>query len=596
MTIGRRLQAGLLAAALFVLPLACWASAQVENLLTQADAIRTSDPKKFMSLVDQLDKLSAEATPEQLQHLRYLDAYRLALGGKFEAAISDLAKLFGEVKDANLRIRVGSFLAINYAATRQFPEALAVITDTLASVPESQDSEVRHQGILTAAIVYNEAGQYGLARRYAEQVLADQADPRTQCYANSSRAEAVFNLQAMEPDDSDFEAAIRQCEAQGETIAAQFVRGYLARKWHARGDTQKAIALLETSLASVKATHYPRLIGEIESLLAEWHWQQGDARSAEADAVVVVSQAGDTPFTLPAVTAFHVLYEIALSRGDNVKALEYFRRYAETDKAHLNDVKARELAYQMVRQETQQKTQTIELLNRQNKVLQLEQQVSRQRAKNTLLLAALLTVLLASIAYWAYKIKRVQMSFRKLAETDALTGISNRHHFTRQAEEALDYYAKTGEEVGFIMFDLDNFKAINDQYGHGIGDWVLKRVAETCRDVCRKNDRIGRLGGEEFAILLIGGNLTVAERMAQICCERVAAIATDETGHRFQITASFGVSAASLANYGFTRLLAQADQMLYLSKREGRNRVSVHAGAKKPAPAGTPHQPGDLPV
>lgn len=588
-----RVLAWIFAAALFALPLHGSASTEVEALLNQADAVRSADPKKFLALLDQLDAIAAQATPDQKQRLRYLETYRLALSGKFEAAIGELKQLFSDAHDVNLKFRVGAFLVNNYAATRQFPEGLDYLDRTLALLPQVTDRDIRHQGLITAAVIYNQVGQYGLARRYTEQVLSDQANGSIRCKADYTRLEALFSLNALPSDDSAFDSAIQQCDELGERIVAQFMRGYLARKWQSQGGTKKAIDLLESNLDAVKATHYPRLIGEIESLLAELHLAQGDILTAEQDARMSVSQSSDTAFTLPVVTAYRVLYQTALDRGDTVQALDNYRHYAEADKAYLNDVKARELAYQIVKQETQQKTQTIELLNKQNKVLQLEQQVSRQRAKNTLLLAALLTVLLASIGYWAYKIKRVQMSFRKLAETDALTGISNRHHFTRQAEEALAYYAKTGEEVGFIMFDLDNFKAINDQYGHGVGDWVLKRVAETCRDVCRKNDRIGRLGGEEFAILLIGGNLTVAERMAQICCERVAAIKTDDTGHRFQITASFGVSAASLASYGFTRLLAQADQMLYLSKREGRNRVSVHAGAIKTPAAATAQSAGD---
>ena len=129
------------------------------------------------------------------------------------------------------------------------------------------------------------------------------------------------------------------------------------------------------------------------------------------------------------------MYRIAEARDDSDQALVYFRRYAEVDKAYLNEVKARELAYQIVRQETLEKSQQIQRLDSQNQLLKLQRKVEQQAAQNTRLIIVLLVLLLATIAYWAYKTKRVQMSLKHLAETDALTGICNRHHFTQLAEQ-----------------------------------------------------------------------------------------------------------------------------------------------------------------
>ncbi len=86
------------------------------------------------------------------------------------------------------------------------------------------------------------------------------------------------------------------------------------------------------------------------------------------------------------------------------------------------------------------------------------------------LVGSALAGLLGTIALWAWRTKKAQLLFRRLAETDALTGISNRMHFSRRAEEALDYCRKDGEDAGLVMFDLDEFKAINDRFGHAVGD------------------------------------------------------------------------------------------------------------------------------
>jgi len=218
------------------------------------------------------------------------------------------------------------------------------------------------------------------------------------------------------------------------------------------------------------------------------------------------------------------------------------------------------------------------LLNQQNQLLQLQQRVQKQANQNMGLLVVLLGFLLAGLGYWAYKIKRMHRSLRRIAETDALTGISNRHHFTQQAERSLSQCARAGESAAVIMIDLDRFKAINDTYGHEAGDWVLKQVAVTCAGLCRRIDHFGRIGGEEFAILLHGCELKSAVRLAEDCRVRLSEIETRPCGHTFPVTASFGVSATAQSGYGLAELMSHADLMLYRAKREGRNRVRAYNG------------------
>jgi diguanylate cyclase (GGDEF)-like protein len=163
-----------------------------------------------------------------------------------------------------------------------------------------------------------------------------------------------------------------------------------------------------------------------------------------------------------------------------------------------------------------------------------------------------------------------------LAQTDTLTGLGNRHFFTQKSERALIDAARAGQPASLVMFDLDHFKAINDTYGHGAGDWVLKQVGKTCSSHCRKVDYLGRIGGEEFAVLLHGLDLSAAARLAEDCRSQLAQIDTRECGYSFVVTASFGVSSTAQSGYDLSRLLSHADQMLYRAKNEGRNRVCAY--------------------
>ena len=557
------------------------APASFQARLDRADAMRSADPAQFRALLGQLRAERARATPAQRDRLRYLEAYELGFAGKCPEAIPVATGLFRQsAADPAIRFRAG-MLAVNcHAVTRDFVAGLQLLELALPLRRRLHDKELRHQGLNVAGIFYNKLGQFDLARGATEEVLADAPDARNRCLAGHVRIEALAGLGEVPADDAAFDAVIAQCMALGEAVFANFVRAELARRWQGEDKAQAAIGLLEVHLPEVREAGYKVLIADTTALLAELHLARGDRAKAEAYALEAVANSSDSTSTLPAVIAERVLYTVAHDRGDDARALEHYRRYAEADKAYLDELQARELAVQTVRQLTQRKNQQIELLDRQNKVLQLQREVARKEAGNNLLLAALLAGLLASIAYWAYKVKRVQLSFRTLAETDALTGISNRHHFTKLVEAALAHCARSDAELGFVMFDLDNFKAINDRYGHAAGDWVLRTVADTCRALCRKDDHISRIGGEEFAILLLDCELDAAEKLARTCCDRIAAIDTAPSGHLFTISASFGVTSAGLAGNDYARLLAQADQAMYRAKNEGRNRVVVHTLAQ----------------
>lgn len=550
------------------------AATQFTTLLEEAESVRSSDPQRFEALLGQLTSHIAEATPAQREQLEYLKVYRLAYTGRFDLAIDTAKRLFESTQDVNIKYRAGSLIVNGYAATREFSDGLRYLDQTLSLADQIQDRDLRHHGITAAAVIYNQVGQYDLGLHYADTVLQDQTSPRIACYTGYSRLEALYYLGRLQTEESSIHDLIGKCIEAGEPLGGHFLRIYLARLWASNGDRSRAITMLESHLPDIEATRYPRLIGEIQSLLAELKLEAGDP-TAEQHARIAVGHSAGIQNSLPLVTAYRVLYESALLRDDKAAALTYLSSFAETDKAYLADVKARELAFQIVKHETLQKSQTIELLNQQNELLQLQQKVTAQAARNTQMLVLLLLLLLATILYWAYKVKKMQVSFRHLAETDALTRVSNRHHFSRQAEQALEYCRKAGEGAALVMFDLDEFKTINDQHGHAMGDWVLQNVATTCIQSGRKHDLFGRLGGEEFAFLLISADLAAGVVMAQECRKLISSIDTGDTGARFRITASFGVAATADVGYDFHTLLAKADEAMYRSKRDGRDRVSV---------------------
>ncbi|ODS63223.1 MAG: hypothetical protein ABS41_08700 [Arenimonas sp. SCN 70-307] len=568
--------AALAAAMLFGASPRATASPAFEAMLRQAEAVRSADPQQFNALLGELNASVGSASQRQRDELAYLKAYQLSYSGRFDLGIEAARELFDRSEDASVRFRAAALMVNSLAVTRDFAQGVRYMNEMLALIDQIEDPELRHHGWAAAGTISNFVGRHEDGQRFAELMLADQPNPRTACFAGALLLESLFGQRKL-ADRPDFMAGqIDRCIAAGEPVMTNYARAYQARvmSWH--GDRNEAAALLLRHLPEIEATRYPSLIGFVYSTLAEIAFSGGDYAQADNFARRSIAQASGMGNSAALVAAHRVLYEVALQRGDNAAALAHHINFAAADKAYLDEVSARALAYQQVMAETREKEQAIELLNRENQLLQLREQASSLSARNNQLLLALLAVMLGALGVWTWRTRRSQQLFRRLAETDALTGIPNRLSFSRRAEEALTLSQRNQEEVGLVMFDLDEFKSINDRFGHATGDWVLREVARACSEVCRRHDILGRLGGEEFAFLLVGCDLASSVALAQACRKRIAAIDTSGTGQAFTVTASFGVAGTRACGHDFLTLLSRADDALYQAKHAGRDRVRTH--------------------
>jgi diguanylate cyclase (GGDEF)-like protein len=218
----------------------------------------------------------------------------------------------------------------------------------------------------------------------------------------------------------------------------------------------------------------------------------------------------------------------------------------------------------------------IDALSRKNEVLSLQEQLTKKASETTRLYLVILLGFLATIVLWAFRTKHQQLHFKKLAQHDSLTGISNRHHFFGLAENALDQCQKSQQEASVMILDLDNFKTINDSFGHAAGDHILQKTADACKEHLRTNDIFGRIGGEEFAVLMPACNAETATALAEKCRAAVEAIAAEVNGARLHVSASFGITVTSKSGYALRQMVANADHALYKAKNQGRNRVAMY--------------------
>lgn len=164
-------------------------------------------------------------------------------------------------------------------------------------------------------------------------------------------------------------------------------------------------------------------------------------------------------------------------------------------------------------------------------------------------------------------------ALEQLACLDGLTGLNNRRHFLALAENEWSRFRRYGRPLAVLMIDIDLFKSINDRYGHDVGDEVIKAVADILQKNKRSSDIAGRLGGEEFALILpeatLDSAVAAAERLRRLVAERVV---TAEDGS-IAVTISAGVCVCDANTTGIEQLLKGADVPLYEAKRMGRNCV-----------------------
>ncbi|MFO1217929.1 MAG: GGDEF domain-containing protein [Burkholderiaceae bacterium] len=201
------------------------------------------------------------------------------------------------------------------------------------------------------------------------------------------------------------------------------------------------------------------------------------------------------------------------------------------------------------------------------------------RAMATAMLVAAVVPLVAAplllnlLVTLVYEMESTRAALHRLATRDSLTQTFNRRYFIERLEAEAMRATRTAQALAVLMIDADEFKSVNDRFGHATGDRVLQQIADACASSLRPYDTLARYGGEEFVVLLPDTTLQQACEVA----ERVLAAVRDMrlemvTGEPLAISVSVGVAALASTDTGGSALLQRADVALYQAKRDGRNR------------------------
>ncbi|HEX5709962.1 MAG TPA: GGDEF domain-containing protein, partial [Sulfuricurvum sp.] len=206
---------------------------------------------------------------------------------------------------------------------------------------------------------------------------------------------------------------------------------------------------------------------------------------------------------------------------------------------------------------------------------EFEMQIADHEGVNHIFSVKIIT-LDSSLSYIAVfhditQFKNTEKKLTKEAETDSLTGLMNRHRLNKELEMALSLVQNQKKRISFIIIDIDNFKRINDTYGHIVGDYALVTLSKICKDKMRATDIVARWGGEEFMIVLYNTDTEQAFKIIDALRETIAKSPFDHFDH---LTCSFGLTQMREED-SIETLTKRADGALYHAKETGKNKVVI---------------------
>lgn len=514
------------------------------------------------------------------------DAYRLATSGEFETEPYSIGIVMSLRTLAHASRRAGD-LEISLSQSMRALEGLrngrlpavevdilrntAIILGQLGNFPEAFEYGFRalstaesihdraREGLVRGSIgvIYLHSQSYTEADAFFRKALSlhrDLGDRREEALALNNLSVASKELGRVDDALATSLESLQLAKETGFQALVVTASGTVAEVYLAKGDFENAGRYLRDYLANAQTSGSKRdetwariLLGELDLKLnrldsAAEHLSLGLAIAREAGMRREESRCHDRMSTV---------FE---QQGDLRQALSHLRSFVEVKETIFNEATARTMAYLQVLHnvETARKDAEINFL----RTVQLQKEIE------------------------AHKV--AENALEHLAATDPLTGVLNRRKLLAMGEEAAISVLRGGQKLAAILVDIDHFKAINDNYGHASGDAALTGVADIIRSNLRKGELLGRIGGDEFAVLLPDSDKSQAIRIARRIQKHLASESFQFNGEAVSVKASFGVAEFERATDSkIDSLLNRADRAMYSAKQSGRNRVALFRNTKR---------------
>lgn len=559
---------------------------QFKERMEFLDDLRLRDSAEFRKNLRYLESETGNFNNIERDYFHLLQAFSIALTGDFDTAQQHIQSLINRSETVNktLRFRAKSLSMNLYSVSKNFANASELTAELIRELPLVEDERAVAQTLSNLALFYNKIGKPEHSLQIYNDFSARVKAPLLKCRLKPAYVRAVIlsennHLRELSNVIDLVDEAISLCSDVGDFIPETLLQAERIKVLNQQRRFDEATHNFHKVSYIANSTNYLVAINYINVAIAETKLLQSDPLSAIEFASKALSGPENLSLNYPLVDAHKILHEAYKALNQPEKALSHFEEYFRLEQTHRQEKAESILAYNLAHSLFEINNQRIQLLDKDNELLTLERNLYQQQAENRYLLLLLIGSLSLILGLLTYRGLTRSKRYRKMAEFDQLTGISNRYHFTEQAQREIAHCIRAQRPVALILFDLDHFKNINDRFGHAAGDWTLRQVVLSCRNFIRHSDIFGRIGGEEFVVLLTDCTAEQASMLAEICRTALADIDTSGYQQQFKVTASFGVADSNQAGYDLSALLAAADAAMYQAKQQGRNQVYCPATA-----------------
>ncbi|MCL1123506.1 GGDEF domain-containing protein [Shewanella surugensis] len=551
--------------------------AQIEAWVSQLESIRLMDLEQVAVETDKLLPLLHQM-PLVLQYrFVLLKAQSWAMNGEMKSAQKLLQTYLDKTPPESLiaeYVNLLVLLAGVYSDLDEVVNTLQVLNQIVPYLERVDD--VNNEAYVYMLMVEmlsrmtrDQAAQQYTGKLYA--TLNKVIKPIRRCYISTIHANAVTNLIEHDINQRDhlvrlFTDAYHECELANDNGTKSINLRSLTHIYLLDNRLISAKKSIDEAYQMALADNNTSELGFIYVHLADIAKREGKLIKAEKYALQSFEIATELGTSILLIDASLMLSDTYEALDNTTLALFYRKAYEAASLTRMQDIKGQLTVFESAKLQLLDRERQLDLLERE-KALYLAMKKMTDRTQTQMHLW--MTLLIGCICFliiWVFISVRQKGRYQVLAQSDPLTGIYNRSAGEYVGKILYRQARKEQRQFSLVSFDIDDFKNINDRFGHGTGDWVLKKIVAEINPLLGLNDIFVRMGGEEFMILLPDINEAAAWEKAAACRLALASMNTQYSGHQFSVTASFGVTQAIAPDHQLDTLVERADEAIYFSQ------------------------------
>jgi diguanylate cyclase (GGDEF)-like protein len=423
------------------------------------------------------------------------------------------------------------------------------------------------------ALIYDNSAQSETAIQYYLKSLdyydeEKDEDDTTSIYYNIGRT--YLHLNNLEKAEYYLEKSLEINKRLGITQGEAFVAGQLGKLEIERRNFDLARSYLENSVTLAKGLNNDRLKIRSSIDLLKTYIVLGKFDNAVKLEKMIDEFTKDMDNVEVSKELLTAKTELYIALHNYAKAADYFGKLNDVFDDWLKLKSNKQLNEYQVQFDTEIKEKENEILKQNNKLQELRLKEAKNQSTIYVMTTMLFIFVFSFMMIYLWRERRLKAKLERMALSDELTGVANRRAIMNMATEALERFKRYHAPTTFCMLDLDHFKKINDMHGHNVGDQILIIFSKTVMESLRKQDRFGRIGGEEWLMVLPD---TRKERVEVIFNRIKHALETVDA--KVTITFSLGCSEATLDDQSIEQIIIRADSALYSVKESGRNGYAI---------------------